>query len=649
MFYQHMYKISKEAAAKLAEEKQRLKEFLNGKEVKYGLVGKRWPELGVYAKPMKGRHFSGFMKDVEMARRCFAAEKKNGHCVVIQLSFDSERDRKVVRVFTANSKQDMPIYAELIDPSFIDEEFFRWGVEIIAEATASVRCAVGDGGEEVDTDVGYEGIIPAMNKCRGPPRDPRITLRLHAFRLHRIGPVDGINIAMVKSQWWIIDVILKGQTNAALVPVFAIDAPPGGESVIYSRDRSFERTFPTKSLHGVLCGMAEERRAEGYVLFLNSCDIRDRMHGEGGSKPYLTEERQQQRLRTMVKCKPKVSFVAEVEHPELYKTEGGVTRVFCNDEDGRTYQCGSAQPYISAALRHSKVRRSVVQVGVSWISRNGMVSGVHLIREIDILPRGHRVSRIAEVIEKTPHIKACHAALNALGNLGKYVPPPRTYRVSGEAQPEEPRSRLYKKRVFTAYMGPIQSAIIRKTILEHGGIHITSEREQVKAGDMVVCNNEDYAKFVDTGAEVVLVGEFSDFVMPPPPPVDEPVPSPPAKEPAPFADRDFSDSEPEPEVVVAPRAPSPAGSAGDWRDWDLSLYPKGQPIDMTTRTSAKDSTPQQVSRDSLEDTRTPVGSPGPCTQDMGGNSLDDTRTPVGSPGPCTQDPNNNSEISSMYY
>jgi hypothetical protein len=84
-------------------------------------------------------------------------------------------------------------------------------------------------------------------------------------------------------------------------------------------------------------------------------------------------------------------------------------------------------------------------------------------------------------------------------------------------------------------------------------------------------------------------------------------------------------------------------------------------MDMTTRTSVKDSTPQQVSRDSLEDIdddfESVDGEPGPCTQDMGGNSLDDTRTPVGSPGPCTQDvgddtpndPNNNSEISSLYY
>jgi hypothetical protein len=176
--------------------------------------------------------------------------------------------------------------------------------------------------------------------------------------------------------------------------------------------------------------------------------------------------------------------------------------------------------------------------------------------------------------------------------------------------------------------------MIRREIVMHGGFHVTSEREPVKAGDMVIVwNDEDRAKCVDTGAEVVLVSEFLEFIKPPiddpvlPSPVDDPVPSPPAEDPAPFADRDFTDSDPEPEVVVVPRAPSPAGSAGDWRDWDPSLNPKGQPMDMTTGTSAKDSMSQQVD----------------------GDLLDDTRTPVGSPGPCTQDPNDRSELSSMYY
>ncbi len=396
-----------------------LHEVLKGYDITYGLVGNVWPSVTHCAKPMKESNYSDWNNLFVQAGSAFASIKKNGHKVVIKLSLSEDGFRRV-RVYYPVSGEDLKAFADVIDIAKIDIEFFRLGVEVIAEATASVWVCDFKG-NIVKADVGYEGIPAALHK-RLPPADPRVILHLHMFSLYKIGHVYGMNISRVYKQWKIIDTVFKGQEHVSLAPMLRMDISLSSDVRIFNPVAAIDVTCPLSKVRETLCGIATDWCEEGFVLYLDPVVIKDRMQGKGNMKPYF-KERDSQRLWTMVKCKPPVTIAAELSIKEYCNPRDEAKYVAkCLNEDCVKRICCSVPNYLAQVLFDKGLDNVIVRLRVSWISRSGGLSGVHMIREEDILAGRSLPEAIRTVIRNHEHLRLCHHALNDLDSLSRYKP-----------------------------------------------------------------------------------------------------------------------------------------------------------------------------------------------------------------------------------
>jgi len=630
-----------------------LHDVLKGYDVTYGLVGNVWPSVTHCAKPMKERNYGDWNDLFIRAGSAFASVKKNGHKVVIKLSLSEDGYRRV-RVYYPGSGEDLTAFADIIDIAKIDIEFFRLGVEVIAEATASVW--VRDfNGNIIKAAVGYEGISTALRK-RAPPADPRVILHLHMFSLYKIGHVYGMNITRVYKQWKIIDTVFKGQEHVSLAPMLKMDIVPFSSDVrIYNPVASIDVTCPLSKVRETLCGIATDWCEEGFVLYLDPMAIKDRMQGKGNMKPYFKEQKSQ-RLWTMVKCKPPITIAAELSIKEYCHPRDEAKYVAkCLDENCVQKICCAVPNYLAQVLFDKGLNNVIVRLRVSWVSGSGGISGVHMIREEDILAGRSSPEATRVVISNHAHLRLCHHALENMESLSRYQPgvtdvsPPKPILVSKRTSDDDDKEAYARFRPPSLKAPWVWTPAPDDKDDSASGLGDGSPESYYKVGSPVTPEESD----VEDAREKIIVNTSpvhlkrycgKAWVC------GEPLEKEESGKP-PIYPRTTKIAEKEETVgSLLPDVSDDDDEGGEEAPKSPEKEEAGGPL------------PPDVSDgDSLDDIdddfESVDGEPGPCTQDMGDNSLDDTRTPVGSPGPCTQDmgddtsddPNNNSEISSLYY
>ena len=370
---------------------------LKGKGVAFGVVQnlRAWHEVPAYLKPLRMSGLASWVDRFKVVKEAWATRKMNGYSAQIRFFRDGEIRR--VSVSTSSRGEDMPEYAALLDLRLVPQEAFDFDTTIIAEAVAYVE------GHEVE--VGHEGVERA--RARVAERDPncRVRLELHAFRLHRMGEIRGFDISSVVGMLRIVRFCIQGQPAVKLVHGMGLTLE-GDVVTIRDTVRDIVEEIELDALMAQLLQMAGA--SEGWVLSMDHKRFEDEMRGVGNKK-LTRKDDDVVRDKSMVKVKREIWVEAQVD---LDPTTGRV-QAWCYYGD--TLQlCGNAEPFVGKALFDMNLRRARVGLIASWVTKRGMLMGIHKIYPGNIRADDAPLSQILDVIRGDPHISAVHAAKEAL-------------------------------------------------------------------------------------------------------------------------------------------------------------------------------------------------------------------------------------------